>query len=258
MLYEKDAARDEPSFTDIKARELFGDDMVSIKDEVDNRTITPIFNQGTLTETSMWCWSYGLRHLINVCNYHTGGWILDPKFLWKDFVDSHKTNLYDPVEQGSSLQDQLVYANKKKTYIDWYYKLPKNDVELFKYEAKQAISKWHLLYSGAKTIDRQKTRDSKDKIAIFEKGSAHIFSIDGYNKDYLYCRNSYGDKAYDKWYFKIQRENAPSLFSVYAVIDSLTVERKEKIKEIVTNKKKHSIYTTRMVNWRPLLKWRPL
>lgn len=99
-MIEVDACWDTPRSTDVKARELFGADE-EVKEMVDNRLVTPIFNQADQEVTRMACGSYGMRHLINVCNAKTGGTVDSPKYLREMFVKAHQTVDYDPIKQGS-------------------------------------------------------------------------------------------------------------------------------------------------------------
>jgi len=252
-MEEVDACWDEPSVCDVRSRELYGD-IYDYPKAIDNRTVTTIYNQWLLDITRMACGSYGVIHTINVANYYTGWWEHDPKEQWIRFVERYKTEEYDPVSQGSSLQDQLDFA-KKLWFIDWYYRISRGDNIVL--EIKSAIARGEYIYTGSKQIDWKATRASDDKVAVVGNGSAHIVEIDWYNNTYLFCRNSYGDKSYDWWYFYLKREDISCLFTIYAVKDHAWPERKDRIRDIVSEKKKTMRYGLKKVNGRNKIWQRP-
>ena len=253
---EQDATRDEPSPLDLTRDELFGGDFSLPKPMptiVDHRPKATIYSQGLLAESHMACWSYGMRHIINLIERLAGDKDeINPIDDWRLFYPAHKTKDYNPLEKWSSMQAQLDFATKKWR-INGYYKV--TTVQ----EMKEAINKHNFIYTGSKKIDRKKTRDSKDKVVVVGEWPWHIIELDGFDdeKKLFYMRNSYGRKAYDNGYMYLKYEDIGCLFSMYAVIDKHDGTLKDRIKARIAKKKETMRYGVKIVNGKKKLGRRP-
>ena len=214
------ACRDEPKETDyIREDVYFGTTASIIKDLVDYRRIWTVYNQFINDDTKMACWSYGVIHADNINELLGGGKEVNPRWHWLEFVRVHKTNKYDPIKEWSSLQYQMDFAVATGV-IGWYYRVYKKE------EIQEGISKSFLWYTGSTNIDREATKNSPDNVCVIKKWSpAHIVCFDGYDKDYVFIRNSGALK-----HMKLKRGDIDKLFSIYIVVPKIDANIFERAK----------------------------
>lgn len=231
------ACRDEPQETDyIREDVYFGSSSIIIRPIVDHRNLGTVYNQFINDDTKMSCWSYGIIHADNVNELLGGGNEVNPRWHRLEFVRVHKTNKYDPIKEGSSLQKQLDFA-VATLVIGWYYKVSKQR------EIQEWLSKWFMWYTGSTNIDREATKSSKDNVCVIKAGSpAHIVCFIGYDADYVFIRNSGALK-----HMKLKWKDLGQLFSIYMIvpkIDSNIFERSKARMEA-----RRGLYETYIVMW---------
>lgn len=232
MNYEQDACRDSPSNQDIMYSDLMGSEERNLPERVLRWDKNTVFNQWLDPFTKMACGSYWIMHGVNIYNTIDSETEQDPKELRNQFVKAHKTDSYDPVVKGSSLQAQVDFA-RKQNHIAGYVRINKLD----KLEYMQNLFEWRLIYTGSSNINWRKTRDSKDKFAVIEKGAGHIVLIRGYWPKGLVIRNSYWPDYMDDGDFYLRWEDIGALFSCYALIDYKDKSR-DKLKKIILARQK--------------------
>lgn len=98
-------------------------------------------------------------------------------------------------------------------YIKWY--TPVNSW----FRIKQAIDKWHPIMCTSQKIDFTATNKSKDKITIFDdtKTTRHNWFIRWYRDGMFICRNSYGEKWWDKWDFYLPLKYRTKVWQMYEI-----------------------------------------
>lgn len=208
---EINACWDEPKDTDyIRDDVYFGTTTPVIRDIVDHRKIWTVFNQFINDDTKMACGSYWVIHADNVNELLWGWKEVNPRWHWLEFVRAHKTNKYDPLIKGSSLQNQLDFA--QATTVIWgYYRV------YTKEEIQEWISKGYMWYTGSSNIDREATKKSPDNVCVIKKGSpAHIVCFVWYDQEHVYIRNSWALK-----HMKLKREDIDELFSIYMIVPKI-------------------------------------
>lgn len=243
MNYEQDACWDSPSNQDILYSDLMGSEW-EYPERVLRWDKNTVYNQGLDPYTKMACGSYWIMHWVNIYNLTDWEKEQDPIELWKLFVKAYKTDSYDPVVKGTSLQNQVDFATKQK-HIAGYVRINKLD----KNEYKKNLSEWRVIYTGSSNINWKKTRDSKDKFAVIEKGAGHIVLIRGYWPKGLVIRNSYWPNYMDDWDFYLRWEDIGALFSCYVLIDykdNLRESLKNRILTIQREKAKTMVYEVRV------------
>jgi len=234
---ETNACRDDPKDTDfIREDVYFGTTTPTIKDIVDHRKIWTVYNQFVNADTKMACGSYWVIHADNVNELLWGWKEVNPRWHRLEFVRVHKTPKYDPIVKGSSLQAQLDFA--QKTGVIWgYYRV------YTKEELQEWISKWMMWYTGSSNIDWEWTKSSPDNVCVIKSGSpAHIVCFIGYDKDYLYIRNSWALK-----HMKLKRDDLDKLFSIYIVVPKIEANILERAK--ASMEKRKWLYDTMVVRW---------
>ena len=104
-------------------------------------------------------------HAVNTVNdVHIESKPIVAKDYWiNKFVKRYNRDGYNPIEMGSSLQDQLRLANHEEL-IDGYARLDK-----VKESYQLALANTRIIYTGSSNINWAKTRDSKDKYAVVGK-----------------------------------------------------------------------------------------
>jgi len=259
MDFEQDACRDSPSNQDILYSDLMGaDEPIKYPERVLRWSANTVYNQGLDKFTKMACGAYGIIHWTNIHNLMDGSTAteIDPKTHWKLFVDAHKTDSYDPVTQGSSLQAQVDFAKKSK-HIEGYVKLNKRNKD----EYIQNLVNQRCIYTWSSNIDRRKTRDSSDKFAVIWPWAGHIVLIRWYWPKGLVIRNSYWPNYMDDWDFYLRWEDLWALFSCYALIDAKDSLLESLKKKIIARQRALSetkVYEVRVnENGKKQLKWRP-
>lgn len=251
---EQNACRDEPSWLDVCADELFWSDEDKPK-IVDHRKRGIVWSQWTHTDTKMACGRYGMEHILNlwkVLNWRKDE--KDPAWWRRDFVNKYETRTYKPTIQGSSIQTQLKFAVLRGE-IDWYYLLKTPE------QIEDAINKWHFIFTWSKNINWTKTKNSTDKIMVVDSWPWHIICFIWYDSDkkIFIVRNSSWPNVYDWWHMYLRYEDVWAMFSIYACIpkyDTFEVLKK-KIREKINEKKKTMVYKVGIVDWKKVLKWRP-
>ncbi len=213
-IMEHNAGWDFPTTKDWFYRDLerWGGDT---PEAVDLSAGVTIYNQGADPYTKMACGSYSQIHGTNTHNTYNIEWMTyDPYLHWQAFVEAHKTDTYDPIEQWSSIQAQLAFQKKQ-----WYIT---GRVKIFTaQEAEENLIKWRTIVTWSMNIDWKKTKASADKIAVIGKWAAHLVVIVWYNRDkeLLVCMNSYWPDYMDKGFFYVRYSDISSLYSMYALLD---------------------------------------
>lgn len=214
------ACRDDPQPTDfIRDDVYFWTLTPTIHDIVDYRTIGTVYNQFANADTKMACWSYWVIHADNINELLTWGKEVSPRGHRLAFVKAHKTNTYDPLVKGSSLQKQMDFATLVWV-IWWYYKVTTKE------EIMEWLSKSYMWYTGSTNIDREATKKTDWNVCVIKSWSpAHIVCLIGYDKDYVYIRNSWALK-----HMKLKREDLDQLFSIYMVVPRIEANIFERAK----------------------------
>lgn len=247
MNYEQDACWDTPSDKDILYSELMGAETQKTFPE---RGIwwndNTVYNQWLEPFTKMACGSYWTIHGVNIYNKLDGEYEIDPKDHRALFVKAYKTDSYDPVVKGSSLQNQVDFA-RKLNHIAGYTRIDK----LKKEDYMENLAEWRCILTGSSNINWKKTRDSADKFAVIEKWAGHIVLIRGYWPKGLVCRNSYWHNYMDDGDFYIRREDIGALFSCYALVDYKDPLFESLLKRIqAKNKKKAETHWYGVKDWK--------
>lgn len=212
------ACRDEPRETDIIREDVyFGSTVSNVKEVVDYRAIWTVYNQFVNTDTKMACGSYGIIHADNINELMSWWQEVNPRPHWLSFVKVHKTNKYDPITQWSSLQAQLDFA--RAIGVIWgYYKVTTKE------EIMEWLSKWYIPYTWSGDIDREATKTSPNNVCVIKKWSPkHIVCSDGWDKNYMFIRNSWSLKS-----MNLNWEDLVHLFSIYMIVpkvDANIIER---------------------------------
>ena len=231
------ACRDEPKETDYIREDIyFGTITPIIREIVDHRKIWTVYNQFINEDTKMACWSYGVIHADNVNELLWWGKEVNPRWHRLEFARIHKTNKYDPIKDGSSLQNQLDFAVATKVIWGYYKVNTKN-------ELMEWISKGFMWYTGSTNIDWEWTKHSIDNVCVIKSGSpAHIVCFVGYDKDYLYIRNSGALK-----HMKLSRVDLDQLFSIYIIVPRIEANVLERAKARMEARR--WLYETMVVRW---------
>lgn len=171
-----------------------------------------IFNQNANKDTLKACSAYWLTYIYNwyqVVEYEKN-WLIfeqdDPRWKWRAFQEERWM-----INSGASLQDMLDFF-KRRWLIDWYVKCTTAK------EVSNAINNWFLIYTGSAKCNWTKAGKSW-KFEYDENGAKHCFSIIDVDWTDLIGINSFWDKRWTNWYFRIPFENYKDLYSTYAVID---------------------------------------
>lgn len=243
---ETNACRDNPSELDITRDELFWADTVELQKAVDHRKRWTVYSQWIYDFTKMACWTYGSRHCTNLQSVLEWWFEHDPAPTWKRFVKAYATPTYDPITQGSSLQNQVDYS-QKRWICAWYYVIKKND-ETIK-NMKQAINSHHFILTGTTNCNRAKTKASKDKVMVMTGWPWHIIAIDWYDddKELFFVKNSSGRWAYDNGYIYLRYADVGKMFSIYAMIPKSRTELEILLRQKVAQKKENFVLEVR--NW---------
>lgn len=232
-----DACRDDPKDTDyIRSDVYFGSTASIVKTIVDHRKVGTVYNQFSNKDTKMACWSYGVIHADNVCELLDWWKEVNPRWHWLEFVRVHKTNKYDPIVKGSSLQAQMDFA-KNAEITGWHYRV------FTKEEIMEGMSKGYMGYTGSTNIDREETKHSIDNVCVIKSWSpAHIVCFVGYDTDYVYIRNSWALK-----HMKLKWEDIDQLFSIYMIVPKTDANIFEKSKARMEARR--WLYETYIVMW---------
>lgn len=214
------ACRDEPRDTDfIRDDVYFGTTSIIIKPIIDNRKIGTVYNQFVNDDTKMACWSYWVIHADNINELLWGWQEVNPRRHWLEFVKVYKNPDYNPIIKGSKLQDQLDFAKDVEVTGGYYRVFTKEEIQ-------EGMSKWFMWYTGSTNIDREATKSSPDNVCVIKSGSpAHIVCFVGYDKDYVYIRNSGALK-----HMKLKREDIKYLFSIYIIVPKIEANILERSK----------------------------
>lgn len=231
------ACWDEPKETDYIREDIyFGTTKTIIKEIVDHRKIWTVYNQFINDDTKMACGSYWVIHADNVNELLWGWKEVNPRWHWLEFVRVHKTNKYDPIVKGSSLQAQLDFA-KNTEVTGWYYRVFTQE------EIMEWISKGFMWYTGSTNIDWEWTKHSIDNVCVIKKGSpAHIVCFVGYDKEHVYIRNSWALK-----HMKLKRDDLDELFSIYMIVPRIEANVLERAKARMEARR--GLYETMVVRW---------
>lgn len=231
------ACWDEPKETDYIREDIyFGTTTPVIREIVDHRRIWTVYNQFINDDTKMACWSYGMIHADNVNELLVWGKEVNPRWHRLEFVRIYRTPKYDPIVKGSSLQDQMEFA-KKTEVTGWYYRVYTQQ------EIMEWLSKWFMWYTGSTNIDWEATKKSPDNVCVIKSGSpAHIVCLIGYDKDYVYIRNSWALK-----HMKLKRDDLDQLFSIYIIVPKTESNVLDRAKARMEARR--WLYETMVVRW---------
>lgn len=221
------AAFDEPDERDYQYGEMFGDEQENIPSVVD-WSKTRLQHQWIerTPSTRMACWSFGMSAIINENSNYDRSW---ERTKGEELRSRQiKAPYRGSVREGSYMQDNVKQA-LAEWFIAWYSVVKTVD------EFRDSLAKHRLIYTGSKKINWTKTKADSDTIAHIGTGSAHIFAIVGYddNKRLFKCKNSYGDKLYDKGYFYLRYEDIGALFTAYSIVDGTDPVIGDKRRELV-------------------------
>lgn len=231
------ACWDEPKETDYIREDIyFGTTTPVIREIVDHRRIWTVYNQFINNDTKMACGSYWVIHADNVNELLVWGKEVNPRWHWLEFVRVYKTNKYDPIVKGSKLQDQMDFATNAKVIWGYYRVFTKEEI-------MEWMSKGFMWYTGSTNINREWTKHSPDNVCVIKSGSpAHIVCFVGYDKDYLYIRNSWALK-----HMKLKRDDIDQLFSIYMIVPR--VEANILARSKARMEERRWLYDTIIVRW---------
>lgn len=239
---EKDAIYDKPRDEDRRYELVYWED-----DTLPNKVLlgngVPIQSQfiSRNPSTDMACGSYGIGHATNVANAieNSQEYILCHMHRW-DFVAFY-TDIYEerynmnPLTDWSYLQHQIDFA-RKKDLIAGYARVRSAA------QMRQALSNWHLIYTGTSNIDWWATIDNDNK-AVRGRWYWHAFCIDWYDWKRFRCRNSWGPGYMDNGWFWIHEDDIDVLFSKYVIFDKKDQEIVNRFIDTINNRKE------KLKNW---------
>lgn len=240
------ACRDAPDARDYTADDVYFWSEKTLPEIVDHRRVGTVYNQFLNPDTKMACWSYWIIHADNVNELLDWKQEVNPRGHWLEFVRVHKTPSYDPIVKGSSLQDQLNFA--QKTEVTWgYYKVTTKE------QIMGWLAQWCMFYTGSSKVDREATKRSPGNVMVISKWPAHIVCGVWYDKEWIFIRNSGALK-----HMKLRWEDLWAMFSMYMIVPKTKANILDKVRNNILKKKETMVYEVR-VNERgnKQLKWRP-
>lgn len=138
----------------------------------------------------------------------------------------------------ASLQDMMGFF-KRRGLIDWYVRCRTAQ------ECRNAINNWCLIYTWSNKCNWSKTWSNKEFV-YDPNWVAHCFAIVDYYDWWLIAINSFGEKWWDNWYFKIPDTEYSNIYSTYAVIDH---DDTGKLGELVFNAQFQKAIELGITNW---------
>lgn len=221
------ACRDLPDARDYTAEDVYFGTDKSLPEVVDHRQIGTVYNQFVNNDTKMACGSYWVIHADNVTELLDGQKEINPRWHRLEFVRSYKTPKYDPIVKGSSLQDQLKFA--EKIGVTWGYYAVKTKQEIMEWLARGC-----MFYTGSSKVDREATKKSKDNVMVISKWPAHIVCGIGYDEEGIFIRNSGALK-----HMKLRWEDLWAMFSMYMIVPKTKSNILDRVRRNVLKKKEN-------------------
>lgn len=190
------------------------------------------------------CTRYALMHIVNAQN------IIEYKENWQIYEQIDPITIRTNWNKIKSLQSALSEV-RRLWLIEWSAKIfYKNETELLQ-SMKKAIDMWMYIYTGSSNGDWAKIKQTGIyTIRTDWKFVWHAWDIIDYDdtKQAFKCINSYWNKRWLKWYFRLPYPMITKIYSKYPIIDKddswkfQIFKDKQKAKQVAKLNKE--LYTT--------------